>query len=46
MHKFIDAVTQAIIDGSLTLDNAVEFTVAHNNGVWGVIAKLAHAIGG
>ena len=45
MHKLIDAVTQAIMDGSLTLDNAVEFTIAHANGAWGVIAKLAHAIG-
>ena len=44
MQNLIDTVSQAIADGTLSMTDAVNFTIALANGSWGVIAKLAHQV--
>ena len=44
MENQIEVVYQAIVDGTLSLGDAVTYTQALANDAWGVIAKLAHLV--
>ena len=46
MQDKIDAITQAISNGSLTLDDAVRFTMALADGTFNVVNKLFKVVEG